>query len=53
MRVYYQCTLYEDIDGNAVPTDKAKMIATKLDDIGIAKFEIIIPQDPEPPANEV
>ena len=46
MRVYYKCTLYEDLDTDSIPVDKAKMIANKLDDIGIANFEIIIPQDP-------
>ena len=52
MRVYYSCTLYEDLDSDIVPTDKAKIIANKLDDIGIAKFEIVIQQEPEPPANQ-
>jgi len=52
MRVYYSCTLYEDIDGDTVPVDKARIIANKLDDIGIAKFEIIIQQEPQPPANQ-
>ena len=52
MRVYYTCTLYEDIEGDTVPVDKARMIANKLDDIGIAKFEIVIQQDPQPPANQ-
>jgi hypothetical protein len=43
MRVYYSCTLYEDLDSDIVPTDKAKIIA---------KFEIVIQQDPQPPANQ-
>ena len=47
MRVYYKCTLFEDIDDNMIPVDKCRIIANKLDDIGIATFEIVIPQDPE------
>lgn len=53
MRVYYRCVLYEDIDTNEVPTDKAKIIANKLDTIGISKFDIIYQVDPEQPANYV
>jgi len=52
MRVYYNCVLYEDIDEKEVPTDKAKLIANRLDNIGISKFEIIYVLPPEPPANE-
>lgn len=48
MRVYYRCVLYEDIDTNDVPVDKAKLIANKLDNIGISKFEIIYEIPPEP-----
>ena len=51
MRVYYNCVLYEDIDEKEVPTDKAKIIAGRLSDIGIAKFEIIYVLPPEQPAN--
>ncbi len=46
IRVYYQCVLYEDIDGTEVPVDKAKLIANKLDGIGISKFNIIYEQQP-------
>lgn len=52
MRVYYKCTLYEDIDGDSVPVDKARLITNKLDNIGIATFEIVIPQDPVPEPQE-
>ena len=48
MRVYYNCVLYEDIDEKEVPTDKAKIIANRLDNIGISKFEIIYVLPPEP-----
>jgi len=48
LRVYYRCVLYEDIDTNDVPVDKAKLIANKLDNIGISKFEIIYEIPPEP-----
>ena len=48
IRVYYQCVLYEDIDGTEVPVDKAKIIANKLDNIGISKFNIIYEQQPVP-----
>jgi hypothetical protein len=48
LRVYYRCVLYEDIDSNNVPVDKAKIIANKLDNIGISKFEIIYEVAPEP-----
>ena len=53
MRVYYRCVLYEDIDTLEVPVDKAKIIANKLDNIGISKFDIIYQVDPENPANYV
>lgn len=49
MRVYYKCTLYEDIDDNSIPVDKALQIANKLDGIGIADFQIIIPEQGQPP----
>ena len=52
MRIYYKCVLYEDIDELEVPTDKAKLIANKLDNIGISKFEMVYVLPPEPPANE-
>lgn len=52
MRVYYNCVLYEDIDEKEVPTDKAKLIANRLDNIGISKFEIIYILPPEQPANQ-
>ena len=52
MRIYYKCVLYEDIDETEVPTDKAKLIANKLDNIGISKFEMVYVLPPEPPANE-
>ncbi len=45
MRVYYKCTLYEDIEGDSIPVGKAKQIVNKLDDIGVATFEIIIPEN--------
>ena len=48
MRVYYQCVLYEDLDTDQVPTDKCKLIASKLDNIGISKFNIIYEIPPEP-----
>jgi len=48
LRVYYQCVLYEDIDSDQVPTDKCKLIASKLDNIGISKFNIIYEIPPEP-----
>ncbi len=46
IRVYYQCVLYEDLDTNEVPVDKCKLIANKLDGIGISKFNIIYEQQP-------
>lgn len=49
MRVYYKCTLYEDIDNTAIPVGKAKQIAGMLDDIGIADFQIIIPEQGQAP----
>ena len=49
MRVYYKCTLYEDLDTTTIPVGKAKDIAIKLDGIGIATFEIIIPEQGQPP----
>lgn len=52
MRVYYNCVLYEDIDEKEVPVDKAKIIANRLDNIGISKFEIIYVLPPEQPSNE-
>ncbi len=52
MRVYYRCVLYEDITEKEVPTDKAKLIANKLDNIGISRFEIIYELPPEQPANQ-
>ena len=52
MRVYYQCVLYEDIEEKEVPTDKAKLIANKLDNIGIAKFNMVYELPPEPPADQ-
>lgn len=55
MRVYYKCTLYEDIDDNSIPVGKALQIANKLDGIGIADFQIIIPeqgQQPQPPQRQ-
>ena len=52
IRVYYQCVLYEDIDEDKVPTDKAKSIANRLDTIGISKFNIIYELEPEPPADQ-
>ena len=52
MRVYYNCVLYEDIDEKEVPVDKAKIIANRLDNIGISKFEIIYVLSPEQPANQ-
>jgi len=52
MRVYYKCTLYEDIDGNEIPVEKARSIANKLDGIGIAVFEIVIPQQAQEPQYE-
>ncbi len=48
IRVYYRCVLYEDIDSTEVPVDKCKLIAGKLDNIGISKFEIIYEIPPEP-----
>jgi len=48
IRIYYRCVLYEDIDTTEVPVDKAKLIANKLDNIGISKFEIIYEIPPEP-----
>jgi len=48
IRVYYRCVLYEDIDSIEVPVDKCKLIASKLDNIGISKFEIIYEIPPEP-----
>ena len=45
--------LYEDIDGTEVPVDKAKIIANKLDNIGISKFNIIYEQQPVPLEEEV
>ena len=53
MRVYYQCVLYEDIDSKEVPVDKAKIIANKLDNIGISKFNIVYELPPEPLPEEV
>jgi len=53
LRVYYRCVLYEDIDTTNVPVDKAKIIANKLDNIGISKFEIIYEIPPEPLPEEV
>jgi len=53
LRVYYRCVLYEDIDTTEVPVDKAKIIANKLDNIGISKFEIIYEIPPEPLPEEV
>lgn len=52
MRVYYQCVLYEDIDTKEVPVDKCKIIAGKLDGIGISKFNIIYEIPPEPLAED-
>ncbi|NIS94952.1 MAG: hypothetical protein GTN97_03380 [Nitrosopumilaceae archaeon] len=52
IRVYYRCVLYEDIDTTEVPVDKAKMIANKLDDIGISKFDIIYEVPPVPAGGE-
>ena len=52
MRVYYRCVLYEDIDTDQVPVDKAKIIANKLDNIGISKFDIIYEIPPEPLQDE-
>ncbi len=48
MRVYYRCVLYEDLDTDQVPMDKCKIIANKLDNIGISKFDIIYEIPPEP-----
>jgi hypothetical protein len=53
LRVYYRCVLYEDIDTDQVPVDKAKIIANKLDNIGISKFEIIYEIPPEPLQDEL
>lgn len=53
MRVYYRCVLYEDIDTDQVPVDKAKIIANKLDNIGISKFDIIYEIPPEPLQDEL
>ena len=52
LRVYYQCVLYEDIEEKEVPTDKAKIIANKLDNIGIAKFNMVYELPPELPAEQ-
>ena len=51
-RFYYYCTLYEDLDKDQVPTDKAKIIATKLDGIGIAEFKIVRELEPIPSRQE-
>ena len=44
--------MYEDIDSTEVPVDKAKLIANKLDGIGISKFNIIYEQQPIMTAEE-
>ncbi len=41
--------MYEDIDDTAIPVGKAKQIAGMLDDIGIADFQIIIPEQGQQP----
>lgn len=51
-RFYYYCTLYEDLDTDLVPTDKARIIATKLDNIGIAEFKIVRELPPIPSQQE-
>jgi len=53
MRVYYKCTLYEDIEDNSIPTDKAYQLAGKLDGIGIADFQIIIPEQGQQPQRQM
>jgi len=51
-RVFYRCVLYEDLDSDKVPTDKAKSIANRLDNIGISAFEIVYGEEPVPTQSE-
>jgi len=51
-RVFYRCVLYEDLDTDQVPTDKAKSIANRLDNIGISAFEIVYGEEPVPTRSE-